>query len=183
MELKAYQWGQFGVPLIFSAGDDKLQEDLKTAPWIEYVVVKRATSASSAELIPLDQVHAEMREKAKRAVQNLARAKVMQMTVPVRITVRAVPPASLEDLAGFPGVHYANQAVTFTAPALTPEGFNQMVAAVNLASSAGQSRRLRQTLEGTPQGRELLRSVGEKYWNRWLDHESGRGKPAETTRH
>ena len=78
-EIVAYSWGRVGVPLIFVSGDDRLQNDLKIMPWIEFVVTKKATSASTVELRPVDSVHAEMREKAARAVRNLAKAKVMKV--------------------------------------------------------------------------------------------------------
>jgi hypothetical protein len=39
-------------------------ERLKILPWVEFVVTKKATSASTVELRPVDEVHAEMREKA-----------------------------------------------------------------------------------------------------------------------
>src|SRR5690242_3889531 len=115
-EIVAYSWGRVGVPLVFVSGDDRLQNDLTIMPWLEFVVTKKATSASTVELRPVDSVHAEMREKAARAVKNLARAKVMTMTTPVQAGLHAVPPASLASLEGVPGIAYANQTVTFTAP-------------------------------------------------------------------
>ena len=45
-EIVGYSWGRVGVPLIFVSGDDRLRDDLKVMPWIEYVVTKKATSAS-----------------------------------------------------------------------------------------------------------------------------------------
>ncbi|HKN67918.1 MAG TPA: M55 family metallopeptidase, partial [Gemmatimonadaceae bacterium] len=64
-------------------------------PWLEFVVTKKATSASTVELRPVDAVHAEMREKAARAVRNLSKAKVMTLATPMRAGLHAVPPASL----------------------------------------------------------------------------------------
>ena len=49
-EIVAYSWGRVGVPLIFVSGDDRLQNDLKIMPWLEFVVTKKATSASTVEL-------------------------------------------------------------------------------------------------------------------------------------
>jgi len=177
VELKAYQWGQFGVPLIFSSGDDHLQKDLAVEPWIEYVVVKRATSASTAELLPVDRVHAEMREKAKRAVERLAQSRVMRLTSPVTITVRAVPPATLALLERLPGVGYADQAVTFQAPSLDPKAFERILGIVDLATNAGHYASLREALGATAQGRALLSGNEDRYWSQWLDYESGRWKP------
>ena len=68
-EVVGYSWGRVGVPMILVTGDDRLRDDLKVMPWIEFVVTKKATSASTVELRPVDAVHAEMREKAARGAQ------------------------------------------------------------------------------------------------------------------
>src|SRR6185436_5429113 len=39
-EINGYSWGRVNVPVIFVSGDDHLKNDLKTMPWIEYVVTK-----------------------------------------------------------------------------------------------------------------------------------------------
>ena len=59
------------LPVIFASGDDKLKEQLQPYTWIEYVTVKYATSASTADLRPVDEVHEEMRVAASRAVINI----------------------------------------------------------------------------------------------------------------
>src|SRR5688572_29983062 len=115
-EIVGYSWGRVGVPVIFVSGDDRLREDLRVMPWIEFVITKKATSASTVELRPVDSVHAEMREKAARAVRQISRAKPMKIATPIRAALRAVPPASLEPLKGVPGITYADQTITFTAP-------------------------------------------------------------------
>ena len=102
-ELVAFSWGRANVPMIFVSGDDRLREDLRTMPWIEYVITKKATSSSTVELYPVDRVHAEMKASAKRAVQNLAKAQALKAGSPVTAAVRVVPPANLESLKGFPG--------------------------------------------------------------------------------
>ena len=95
-ELNGYSWGRVGVPVIFVAGDDRLQGNLADRmPWIEYVVTKRSTSASTAELRPVDEVHAEMRAAAKRALQGVAGARVMRLTAPITAQLRAIPPAPM----------------------------------------------------------------------------------------
>jgi len=48
-EIVAYSWGRVGVPLIFVSGDDRLQNDLKVMPWLEFVVTKKATSSSTVD--------------------------------------------------------------------------------------------------------------------------------------
>ena len=51
-ELVGYSWGRVNVPLIFVSGDDRLANDLKVLPWIEFVTTKKATSSSTVELYP-----------------------------------------------------------------------------------------------------------------------------------
>src|SRR5437762_1759042 len=100
-EIVGYSWGRVGVPIIFVSGDDHLQHDLEVMPWIEFVVTKKATSASTVELRPVDAVHAEMREKAARSVRNISKAKIMTLSTPMRAGLHAVPPASLASLKEF----------------------------------------------------------------------------------
>ncbi len=176
-ELKAYQWGTFGVPLIFAAGDDRLKEDLSRLSWIQYVIVKHSTSASTADLRPLDEVHAEMRERAKLAVESIGQAKVVRVAEPVTIAVRAVPPASFDLMKGFPGVAYADNTITFIAPSLTPEGFVQMEAVIEVAAAMGRSQLLDELRQADPKTKDLMRTLEERYYLRWMDYESGRWKP------
>jgi D-amino peptidase len=84
-EIIAYSWGRVDVPVIFASGDDKLQEQLEWMDWLEYVKVKNARGAGDAELIPFEEVHQNMREAAKRAVENLARSKVAHLTLPSKL--------------------------------------------------------------------------------------------------
>jgi D-amino peptidase len=181
-ELKALQWGKFGVPVIFAAGDDRLQEDLRGLPWIQYVVVKHSTSASTADLIPVDSVHREMREKAKLAVRSLAKAKVVRVKEPATIAVRAVPPANVDLLQNFPGLTYAEHTVTFVAPSFTPEGFLQMIAIIEVAAALGRRDVLAEMLESDPKTTGTMAKLEERYFLRWLDVESGRWPPAQPAR-
>lgn len=177
VELKALQWGQFGVPLIFSTGDDRLAEDLKGLPWIEYVTVKHSTSASTAELRPVAEVHAEMREKAKRAIERLPESKVIRLATPVTITVRAVPPTDLRLAKSIPGVRYEQNSITFSASALDPDALHAIIAISALASLSGHHTLLRESLQESEEGRAVLHDNDERYWVRWMDYESGRWKP------
>jgi D-amino peptidase len=76
-ELIGYSWGRVGVPVVFASGDDRLREDLRPMPWIAFVITKKATSASTVELRPIDVVQAEMRAAAQRAIQKVGSAKSM----------------------------------------------------------------------------------------------------------
>ena len=175
-ELIGYSWGRVGVPVIMVTGDDRLKEDLaKPMPWIEYVTVKKAKSASEVELIPLDQVHAEMRAAARRALQNLSRMKAMTLEGAVTAGIKARPPASLTVLRGVPGVNYADNGVTFTAPDFIT-AYNGMLALVRVAGT-GRTSLIMETLMKQPNGPQIQRVIGEAMAARWLDFESGRWSP------
>ncbi len=59
-ELVGLSWGRFDTPVIFASGDDKLEGDLATMPWIEFVRVKDATGAWSVDLRPVDEARADL---------------------------------------------------------------------------------------------------------------------------
>lgn len=174
-EIVGYSWGRVGVPIIFVSGDDRLQEDLKVLPWIEYVVTKKATSASTVELRPVDQVHAEMREKAARAVRNIGKAQVMTLATPMRAGLHAAPPATLAFMQGIPGIDYANETVTFTAPDFRA-AYDGVIALVG-AATAGYSRVLTETVSKHPDGKNILANYRDSLFMRWMDAESGRWQP------
>lgn len=177
-EIVAYSWGRVGVPLIFVSGDDRLQNDLRVMPWLEFVVTKKATSASTVELRPVEEVHAEMRDKAARAVRNLAKAKVMTLATPMRAGLHAVPPASLAPLKGIPGISYADETVTFTA-ADFGAAYEGVIALVG-AARASYTQVLQETVRAHPDGRKIMADYSDALFMRWMDYESGRWHPPAT---
>ncbi|GMQ83027.1 MAG: hypothetical protein BMS9Abin05_2499 [Rhodothermia bacterium] len=174
-ELLALSWGRADVPLIFASGDDRLENDLQTMPWIEFAQVKTATSASSADLRPVDEAHADMREAAKRAVENLGNAKVMKVITPVRATVRAVPPASLELLENVPGIDYGENSATFVAESMQ-QAYDGLVALVGVATRNYASI-LFENLRARPGGPEIMNAYRDSLVGRWFDVESNRWQP------
>jgi hypothetical protein len=163
------------VPVIFVSGDDHLRDDLKVMPWIEFVVTKKATSASTVELRPVDSVHAEMREKAARAVRNISKAKVMTLTTPMRAGLHAVPPASLTGLKGVPGIEYADETVTFSAADFRA-AYDGVIALVGVAR-ASYPQVLRETVVKLPDGAKVMADYSDALFMRWMDYESGRWHP------
>ena len=173
-EIVGYSWGSVGVPIIFVSGDDRLRDDLKPLPWVEFVVTKKATSASTVELRPVDSVHAEMREKAARAVRNIAKAKVMTLAKPMRAGLHAVPPASLAALKGIPGITYADETITFTAPDFRA-AYDGVLALVSAARPPYLTV-LRETVAKLPDGSKVMADYSDALFMRWMDAESGRWK-------
>ncbi len=178
-ELVALSWGRVDVPVIFGSGDDRLAADLETMPWIEFVTVKTATSGSTAEPRPVEEARDDLRQGAHRAVDNLtsARTKVLKVSQPIRATLRAVPPASLELMEGFPGVDYADNTVSFVTDDLRA-AYDGMVAIIGVARQS-YPRVLFEQLRARADGQEILDAYGIALFERWLDVESGRWAPAE----
>lgn len=176
-ELVGLSWGRVGVPVIFASGDDKLAADLETMPWIEYVTVKEATSASTAILRPLEEARVDLTAGAKRAVENLADAKYMKVTTPIKAAIRAVPPASLEQFDGFPEVHYEDNTVTFVVDDLR-DAYDGLVVIIDNATYGYRSV-LNERLRKIPNIREIVDDYNTALFDRWMDFESGRWAPPE----
>jgi D-amino peptidase len=171
-ELVALSWGRVNVPVIFASGDDRLANDLQTMPWIQFVTVKTATAADSARPRPVDEAHTDLRESAKRAVENLAAAKVMKVSMPIHASLHAVPPASLRFLEGIPGVNYRDDTLTFVTRDLR-EAYDGLVEIVGLAT-VGYLGVLQETVRNRPDGEAILWAFREALAQRWFDQESGR---------
>ena len=174
-EVIAYAWGDVGVPVIFGSGDDRLADDLKTMPWIKFVTTKKATSASTAELYPVDSVRAELLARARRALENREEARAMTLTKPITAAVGAVPPADLSMLRGVPGIRYEDNTVTFEAPdyAAAYDGFTALIRVAN----EGYSDLWREVAAAHPDGQVLGQAYRDLLFGRWWDFESGRWTP------
>ena len=171
-ELVGLSWGRVNVPVIFASGDDRLANDLRTMPWIQYVTVKEATAADSAMTRPVDEARADLREGAKRAIESLASAKVMKVSTPIYASLHAVPPASLRSLRGIPGIDYQRDTLTFVTNDLR-EAYDGLVEIVGLAG-VGYIRVLQEVLLARPDADEIFGAFGEALLRRWFDQESGR---------
>jgi hypothetical protein len=120
-----------------------------------------------------------MREKAARAVRNIAKAKVMTVRTPMRAGLRAVPPASLASLKGIPGITYDSQTVTFSAPDFRA-AYDGVVALVG-AARASYSQLLVETVRKHPDGAKIMAEYSDALFMRWMDFESGRWSPPPST--
>ncbi|MBL8267046.1 serine hydrolase, partial [Steroidobacter sp.] len=170
-ELVGLLYGRAGIPVIFASGDDRLANDLRTMPWLQYVTTKKATSAKTAELYPVAAVHAAMRDKAKLAVTQLSQAKVMSARNPLQVTVRAVPPASMTWLKGMPGLTYDNEAVSFTSDGILAayRGIRPVVTALSYSFASAE----RSGFNALPNAKALRVEGMQELYRRWLAAESG----------
>ena len=174
-ELIGYSWGRVNVPVVFASGDDRLQDNLKTMPWIQFVVTKKATSASTADLRLVDEVHAEMKARARLAVERLASAKTMPLAAPIQAAVRVVPPASLAVLQGVPGIKYSDNRVDFEATDYKGV-FDGWYALIGVATRAYPAL-LMEKLTERPDGPAMRLEFSNRLFARWMDYESGRWTP------
>lgn len=169
-ELVGLLQGQVGVPVIFASGDDRLAENLRTMPWLQYVTTKKATGVSSAELYPVEKVHAEMRIKARVAVQQLASARVMTLHTPVTVAVRAVPPGNFRWLKEMPGIQYTDETVTFLAPDMSSafRGIRTFIAALSFSFADAKLS----AVMALPDAPRLLYEGRMEHYRRWFAAES-----------
>ena len=173
-EIIAYSWGRADVPVIFASGDNTLQKQLEWMTWLEYVTVKIAKSADDAELIPFDEVHKKMREASQKAVENLADSKAVRLSLPIKAQLRAVPPASLDQLEGVPGISYKDQTVTFEAEDYL-QAYNGITALIGVATRS-YTNLLYGALNEMENRGEIMAKYTDLLFQRWVDVESGRWK-------
>ena len=86
------QWalvaGNFGVPMLMMSGDEAACEEAhEFFDPIETAVVKKAVGRNKAELVPLDEAHARIREAAKNAMSLIGKAKPFKAKMPMTIVL------------------------------------------------------------------------------------------------
>jgi hypothetical protein len=89
--------------------------------------------------------------------------------------LRAVPPASLESLKGVPGLTYADNTITFTAPDFRA-AYDGVIGLVT-AARPGYSSVLVETVRKQPDGAKVMAEYSDALFMRWMDYESGRWRP------
>jgi D-amino peptidase len=171
-EIVGYSWGRVGVPVIFASGDDRLEADLAgPMPWVEFVRVKTATSASTADPRPVDEARTDLTAGARRAMEGREAARAMRLAEPVRATLHAVPPADLSMLSAVPGIDYADGRVTFDASDFR-SAYDGLVGLVTVARG-GYASVMAETGRGLA-GPGFGPAYSDALFDRWLDFESGR---------
>lgn len=174
-EIIAYSWGRFGIPVIFASGDDVLKGQLEYMDWLEYVTVKKAISWMDAELYPMDQVHAEMQGKAKKAVENLYRAKYLAFTEPLTAALRTQFPADHSILEGVPGINYKDHTVTFPAKTYR-EAYDGIVELIQVAG-LGRLKLMQEYLAQAEQGPQIIKEVRGYMLKKYEDWMAGKWDP------
>jgi hypothetical protein len=98
--------------------------------------------------------------------------RVVTIAEPVETALHAVPPASLAVLRDVPGVAYADETVTFTAPDFAA-AYDGLIALVTVART-GYASVLQETLSEHAAGSEIRDRNRVRLFDRWMDYESGR---------
>ncbi len=103
----------------------------------------------------------------------------MKATLPVRATIRTVPPANLAQLEGVPGIDYdaATDSVSFVAEDLR-DMYDGLVALVGTATRT-YARVLQEQIRQLGLAEQVLSAYGDALTDRWLDVESDRWSPPE----
>lgn len=176
-ELVGLSWGRQGIPVIFGSGDDRLAADLAGLTWLEFVTVKTATAADSANPRPVAEARADLTSSARKAVENLraGRTRAMRVTSPLVAGLKAVPPASLSMLEGIPGVPYSDSTLTFPADSLRHA--YDVIGKLVGAAAGGYMSVLRRGLRAHRAGPEIMTAFRANLEQAWFDYESGRWTP------
>jgi D-amino peptidase len=119
-QLVGYNFGTWGIPVVFSSGDDRLRTTLTTSmPWVEYAVVKHITAPTVVAPLPIDDVRRALRDGATRAVRALrepGRMKVMRLDAPFRAGLLPSYPLLLPNgMGSLPEIEKRGDTVTFVA--------------------------------------------------------------------
>jgi D-aminopeptidase len=175
-EIIAYSWGRYGTPVIFASGDDILKGQLEYMDWMEYVTVKKSISWIDAELFPLDEVHAEMREKAKKAVENLSSAKYVAFSEPLTAALRTQFPADHSILDGVPGIDYKDNTVTFQAQTYR-EAYDGIEELIQVAGQ-GRLKLMQEYLRQSEYGSKVLKEARTYMFKKLEDMIDGKWDPS-----
>jgi D-amino peptidase len=83
--------GYFDVPVIFISGDDQvIYETKKFIRNIEYVIVKRAISRTSAENIHPNVIEEKIKDGIKRAISKVKKIKPIKIKFPAKLVIQFI---------------------------------------------------------------------------------------------
>lgn len=179
-ELVGYNFGTWGIPVIFSSGDDRLRASLATAmPWVEYVVAKRITTPTVAEPLPAVAVRQQLHDgamRATRALQQAGRMKVMRLGSSFRAGLLPSYPLLLPPgIASLPGIEKRGDTVTFAASDYREAYWGVFV--LQRIARAFSNERAFGELENDSAGRALRKRIIDSTFARLGAFEAGKWKP------
>jgi D-amino peptidase len=175
-DLLVFSWGRIGIPLILVSGDDKLAKQVEWMDWIEYVTVKKAKGIADAEVFPVDLMHQQLREAARRSVKNLDQMKACTLSTPITAALRVVPPADLSILRRVPGLEYEDQKVTFVAGNFA-DAYEGMRGLLDVAQSGYYDIAAKLLLN---QGDDAFQQFKDAVFEAWQASADTTTKPSET---
>jgi len=183
-ELIAFSFGRVGVPVIFASGDDVLRGNLESMPWLRYAQVKEAENAYRIKaLLPVEEAHALLRQRAREAVEGLAEMKAMRLAEPVGAALRAREPASLASLAGVPGVRYRTEPADYPTDRVDFEADDFLGAylgletLVHISASTARARASAEILAERGEAQALGWAVFDRFAMRTLAVAAGEWQP------
>jgi D-amino peptidase len=102
-EIVAAYAGILAVPIVLVSGDDVLAREVESRmPGVLPVVVKRSLGRYTGELVARAEVHARLKDGARRAVHNVSRVQPFAFDVPIRLRVAFSHPGFAEMAAWVP---------------------------------------------------------------------------------
>lgn len=107
--LNALVAGQFNVPVVLVAGDDKVTMDVKKEIGdIETVAVKHTKSRYCAQNLPYNKLKAAYKEAIARAIANVDKYAVKKYTTPLTITLEFPQAVMVDKALSIPKVRKVN---------------------------------------------------------------------------
>ena len=83
--------GDLDIPVIMGSGDDVLEKEVKEfLPDVVTAVVKEGIGCNTALLLSPARAENEIREKTRKAIENIANAKPFKISAPVKFTIELV---------------------------------------------------------------------------------------------
>lgn len=108
--MEAAMAGYYHVPLILVTGDSEgVKEAENLLGEIETATVKYAINEHSALCLPLELTRKEIKEKAKKATENINRFSPFRINPPYAIEVEFFEKEGVQKMEGFPGLQKINE--------------------------------------------------------------------------
>lgn len=168
-EIVAHSGARFGLPVIMASGDDVLRKQLdERLPQLEFGLVKRAKGRADADLLPLNEAHANIENAAKRAVEKLAQFKPYPVTREYKWEMSFQTPGQTDRAANYPGLaRVGPNTLGYTSPDFV-SGYNTATKLISLAT-ADRLTMLMEVVRQHPDGVKILADYRKLLNGRWLE--------------